>query len=138
MRHSRASHAIAAGMPIEIAQLNMGHASLATTTVTQRGLRGFARQNLFRMRQFYALMLTMTRVPFERAGAQALLAAHAHKETRPNAAACSGKADDDLFSVPRAQRRALYGKRLCPTCMEQGVSFDDNVYYVNYFNIARL
>lgn len=33
MRHSRASHAIAAGMPIEIAQQNLGHASLATTTV---------------------------------------------------------------------------------------------------------
>ncbi len=33
MRHSRASHAIASGMPIEIAQQNLGHASLATTTV---------------------------------------------------------------------------------------------------------
>ena len=32
MRHSHASHAIAAGMPIEIAQQNLGHASLATTT----------------------------------------------------------------------------------------------------------
>jgi site-specific recombinase XerD len=33
MRHSHASHAIAGGMPIEIAQENLGHASLATTTV---------------------------------------------------------------------------------------------------------
>ena len=33
MRHSHASHAIACGMPIEIAQQNLGHASLATTTV---------------------------------------------------------------------------------------------------------
>ena len=33
MRHSHASHAIAAGMPIEIAQQNLGHASLATTTI---------------------------------------------------------------------------------------------------------
>ena len=33
MRHSHASHAIAAGMPIEIAQQNLGHASLTTTTV---------------------------------------------------------------------------------------------------------
>ena len=33
MRHSHASHAIANGMPIEIAQQNLGHASLATTTV---------------------------------------------------------------------------------------------------------
>ena len=33
MRHSHASHAIARGMPIEIAQQNLGHASLATTTV---------------------------------------------------------------------------------------------------------
>ena len=33
MRHSHASHAIASGMPIEIAQQNLGHASLATTTV---------------------------------------------------------------------------------------------------------
>ena len=33
MRHSHASHAIAAGMPIEITQQNLGHASLATTTV---------------------------------------------------------------------------------------------------------
>ena len=32
MRHSHASHAIASGMPIEIAQQNLGHASLATTT----------------------------------------------------------------------------------------------------------
>ncbi|HRO60411.1 MAG TPA: tyrosine-type recombinase/integrase, partial [Burkholderiaceae bacterium] len=33
LRHSHASHAIAAGMPIEIVQQNLGHASLATTTV---------------------------------------------------------------------------------------------------------
>ena len=33
MRHSHASHAIASGMPIEIAQQNLGYASLATTTV---------------------------------------------------------------------------------------------------------
>jgi site-specific recombinase XerD len=33
LRHSHASHAIARGMPIEIAQQNLGHASLATTTV---------------------------------------------------------------------------------------------------------
>ena len=33
MRRSHASHAIAGGMPIEIAQQNLGHASLATTTV---------------------------------------------------------------------------------------------------------
>ena len=33
MRHSHASHAIAGGMPIEIAQQNLGHASLSTTTV---------------------------------------------------------------------------------------------------------
>ena len=33
MRHSHASHAIAGGMPIEIAQQNLGHASLATTTI---------------------------------------------------------------------------------------------------------
>ena len=33
LRHSHASHAIASGMPIEIAQQNLGHASLATTTV---------------------------------------------------------------------------------------------------------
>jgi hypothetical protein len=33
LRHSHASHAIAAGTPIEIAQQNLGHASLATTTV---------------------------------------------------------------------------------------------------------
>ena len=33
IRHSHASHAIAGGMPIEIAQQNLGHASLATTTI---------------------------------------------------------------------------------------------------------
>jgi site-specific recombinase XerD len=33
MRHTHASHSIAGGMPIEIAQQNLGHASLATTTV---------------------------------------------------------------------------------------------------------
>ncbi len=33
MRHSHASHAIASGMPIEIAQQNLGHASLSTTTI---------------------------------------------------------------------------------------------------------
>jgi hypothetical protein len=32
-RDTHASHAIANGMPIEIAQQNLGHASLATTTV---------------------------------------------------------------------------------------------------------
>ena len=33
LRHTHASHAIARGMPIEVAQQNLGHASLATTTV---------------------------------------------------------------------------------------------------------
>ena len=33
MRHSYASHAIVGGMPIEIAQQNLGHASPATTTI---------------------------------------------------------------------------------------------------------
>ena len=33
MRHSHANHAIASGMAVEIAQQNLGHASLATTTV---------------------------------------------------------------------------------------------------------
>lgn len=33
LRHTHLSHAIAAGMPIEVAQQNAGHASLATTTV---------------------------------------------------------------------------------------------------------
>jgi site-specific recombinase XerD len=33
LRHSHASHTIAAGTPIEIAQQNLGHASLSTTTV---------------------------------------------------------------------------------------------------------
>jgi integrase len=32
MRYSHASHAIASGMPSEIAQQNLGHASLATIT----------------------------------------------------------------------------------------------------------
>ncbi|MDH4390382.1 MAG: site-specific integrase [Aquabacterium sp.] len=32
MRHAHASHAIASGMPIDTAQQNLGHASLATTT----------------------------------------------------------------------------------------------------------
>jgi site-specific recombinase XerD len=36
LRHSHASHAIAAGMPIEVAQQNLGHASLATTTIYVR------------------------------------------------------------------------------------------------------
>ena len=36
LRHTHASHAIAAGMPIEVAQQNLGHASLATTTVYVR------------------------------------------------------------------------------------------------------
>ncbi|NUZ08884.1 site-specific integrase [Schlegelella sp. ID0723] len=33
LRHSHASHAIASGMPIEVAQQNLGHASLATTAI---------------------------------------------------------------------------------------------------------
>jgi site-specific recombinase XerD len=33
MRHSHASRAIAKGMPTEIAQQNLGHASLATTSL---------------------------------------------------------------------------------------------------------
>ena len=36
LRHTHASHAIAGGMPIEVAQQNLGHASLATTTVYVR------------------------------------------------------------------------------------------------------
>jgi len=49
LRHTHASHAIAAGLPVEIAQQNLGHASLATTTVyvttetkrRMRALQGF-------------------------------------------------------------------------------------------------
>ena len=33
MRHSHASHSIASGMPIELAQQNLGHALLAPTTI---------------------------------------------------------------------------------------------------------
>jgi site-specific recombinase XerD len=33
VREAPVSHAIAGGMPIEVAQQNLGHASLATTTV---------------------------------------------------------------------------------------------------------
>jgi len=36
MRHSHASHAIACGMRVEIAQQNLGHASLASPTVYVR------------------------------------------------------------------------------------------------------
>ena len=36
LRHTHASHAIARGVPLEIAQQNLGHASLATTTVYVR------------------------------------------------------------------------------------------------------
>jgi len=42
MRHSHASHAIAGGMRVEIAQQTLGHASLATPTVhvtTEKRLR---------------------------------------------------------------------------------------------------
>lgn len=33
LRHTHASHSIARGVPLEVAQANLGHASLATTTV---------------------------------------------------------------------------------------------------------
>ncbi len=33
LRHTHASHGIAKGVPLEVAQANLGHASLATTTV---------------------------------------------------------------------------------------------------------
>jgi site-specific recombinase XerD len=33
LRHTHAAHALAAGVPIDVAQQNLGHASLATTTV---------------------------------------------------------------------------------------------------------
>jgi site-specific recombinase XerD len=33
LRHSHASHMIAQGLPVEIVQQNLGHASLATTTL---------------------------------------------------------------------------------------------------------
>lgn len=42
LRHTHASHAIAHGMPIEVAQQNLGHASLSVTTVyvrTERDVR---------------------------------------------------------------------------------------------------
>jgi len=49
LRHTHATHAIAAGMPIEIAQQNLGHASLATTTayVTSEKRRRMAAVNAF-------------------------------------------------------------------------------------------
>ena len=33
LRHTHGSHALAAGTPIEVVQANLGHASLATTTL---------------------------------------------------------------------------------------------------------
>jgi site-specific recombinase XerC len=42
MRHTHASHSIASGVPLEIAQQNLGHQSLTTTTVyvhTERSRR---------------------------------------------------------------------------------------------------
>jgi site-specific recombinase XerD len=52
MLHSHASHAIAGGMPIEIGQRNLGHASLATTTgyVTTEKRRRLKAVEVFRNR----------------------------------------------------------------------------------------
>ncbi len=49
LRHSHASHAIAAGMPVEVMQQNLGHKSLDTTTLyvtseeanRMKAMRGF-------------------------------------------------------------------------------------------------
>lgn len=54
LRHTHASHAIAAGMPIEIAQQNLGHASLATTTIyvtTEKKRRLRANMQIFEGRR---------------------------------------------------------------------------------------
>lgn len=50
LRHTHASHAIAQGMPIEVAQQNLGHASLATTTIyvtTEKRRRMIASMKIF-------------------------------------------------------------------------------------------
>jgi site-specific recombinase XerD len=36
LRHTHGSHAVAAGVPIDVVQQNLGHSSLATTTVYVR------------------------------------------------------------------------------------------------------
>jgi len=49
LRHTHASHAIASGMPIEVAQQILGHASLSTTTayVTSEAQRRLAASAAF-------------------------------------------------------------------------------------------
>jgi site-specific recombinase XerD len=37
MRHTHGSHSVAAGTPIDVVQQNLGHASLATTTIYTTG-----------------------------------------------------------------------------------------------------
>lgn len=52
MRHTHASHALASGVKIEVAQQNLGHASIATTTAyvtTERAQRLAAMQGFWRM-----------------------------------------------------------------------------------------
>ena len=49
LRHTHASHAIASGMPVQVAQQNLGHASLSTTTayVTTESKRRLKASNAF-------------------------------------------------------------------------------------------
>lgn len=50
LRHTHASHALASGVPVQVAQQNMGHASLATTTAyvtTEKALRLQAMQGFW-------------------------------------------------------------------------------------------
>ena len=74
LRHTHASHAIASGMPIEIAQQNLGHASLSTTTIY---LTTEQRRRMQAVQGFWA------------AAAPAIPASLAQVETRANEASPS-------------------------------------------------
>lgn len=80
--------------------------------------------------EYHAIMLTMTGVPFERASAEALLAANAHKKLGQTLARAAGKLTA-IFSG-FALGVALYtASAFAQPAWAHGASDGDNVYYVN-------
>ena len=54
LRHTHASHTLASGVPIQVAQQNLGHASIATTTLyvsTEKAARLRAMQGFWAKRE---------------------------------------------------------------------------------------
>jgi len=79
--------------------------------------------------EYHALMLTITGVPFERASAEALLAANAHKKLGQTLLRAAGKLTA-IFSAFGLGVVLFMGSGFAQPAWSHGAK-DDNVYYVN-------